>query len=134
MRKKHVFWGLLLASIAAVAAGCTAVLVGAGAAGATAYARGDLNAVASKDIDSVYEATQRALEQLELRVSSRTKDALAARIIARDCRDKKITIKLKATTEDSTKITIRVGIFGDETKSRLIYEQIQKNLKSSTAD
>ncbi|MHC4150263.1 MAG: DUF3568 family protein, partial [Planctomycetota bacterium] len=58
----------------------------------------------------------------------KTKDAMSATIVARDSADKKITIKLSATPEKTTGISIRVGTFGDETKSRLIYDQIKKNL------
>ena len=53
---------------------------------------------------------------------------MSAEIIVRDAQDKKIKIKLSATAEGTTKLSIRVGAFGSETKSRLIYEQIKKNL------
>jgi hypothetical protein len=113
--------------MAVVLQGCLVAAVGAGA-GTVAYMRGDLEAVEAKDIDAVYAATKKAVEELELNVSSDTKDALSAVIVARDAQDKKITIKLKSTTEDTTQIYIRVGTFGSETKSRLIHDQIKKNL------
>ena len=69
------------------------------------------------------------MKQLELSVSTDAKDAMSATIVVRDSQDKKMTIKLLATTEDSTKLFIRVGTFGSETKSRLIYDQIKKNLQ-----
>lgn len=127
MRTKRVFVPLLLVGLAVLLQGCAVALVGAGA-GTAIYATGDLKTVVSKDINSVYQATQKSLEQLQLRVTTKVKDALAAKIIARDAQDKKITIKFTSTTEDTTKLSIRVGLFGNETKSRLIYEQIQKNL------
>ena len=107
--------------------GCLAAAVGAGA-GTVAYMRGDLEAIEANDIDTVYAATKKAIEQLELNVSSDTKDALSAEIVARDAQDKKIIIKLKSTTEGTTEISIRVGTFGSETKSRLIHDQIKNNL------
>ena len=61
-------------------------------------------------------------------VSKDTKDALSALVVARDSRDKKITIKLTATTEEATKLSIRVGTFGSETKSRMIHDKIKENL------
>jgi hypothetical protein len=128
MRTKHVVLPLLFAAMFMLVQGCMAVaLVGAGA-GTVIYIRGDLEAVLSNDINSVYEAAQKSLEQLELKVSSRVKDALAAKIVAMDAQDKKITINLKSTAENTTELNIRVGVFGNETKSRLIYEQILKNL------
>jgi len=127
MQKQQVFLMVLGISMAIVAQGCVVAAVGAGA-GTIAYIKGDLEVVESKIIDVVYEATEKAVEQLGLNVSKKTKDALSATIVARDAQDKKVTIKLKATTENTTKISIRVGIFGSETKSRLIYEQIRDNL------
>jgi hypothetical protein len=128
MRKTQVVLILLLVGTAALLQGCVAVAVGAGA-GTVAYIRGDLEAVETKNIDAVYEATLKAMEQLELSVSKKTKDAMSAEVVAHDSQDKKITIVLTATAEGSTKLSIRIGVFGSETKSRLIYDQIKKNLK-----
>jgi len=77
---------------------------------------------------SALKAAEKAIKELGLTASRRTKDAMSAEIIARDSQDKKIKIKLSATAEGTTKLTIRVGMFGNETKSRLIYDQIKKNL------
>jgi hypothetical protein len=107
--------------------GCLVVAVGAGA-GTVAYLRGDLESVEAKDIEAVYAAAKKAVQQLEFRLISDAKDALSAVIVLRDAQNKKITINLRSTTESSTKISIRVGTFGSETKSILIYDQIKKNL------
>lgn len=127
MQKRETILTILCLMMTVVLQGCLVAAVGAGA-GTVAYMRGDLEAVEAKDIDEVYAATKKAVEQLDLKVSSDTKDALSAEIVARDAQDKKITIKLKSTTEDTTEISIRVGTFGSETKSRLIHDQIKKNL------
>ena len=127
MQKREIVLTVLYLMMAVVLQGCLVAAVGAGA-GTVAYMRGDLEAVEAKDIDTVYAATRKAVEQLDLKVSSDTKDALSAEIVARDAQDKKITIKLKSTTEDTTEISIRVGTFGSETKSRLIHDQIKNNL------
>jgi len=127
MQKSEIVLTVLCLMMTVVLQGCLVAAVGAGA-GTVAYMRGDLEAVEAKDIDAVYAATKKAVEQLELKVSSDTKDALSAEIVARDAQDKKITIRLKSTTEDTTQISVRVGTFGSETKSRLIHDQIKKNL------
>ncbi|MBW8039689.1 MAG: DUF3568 family protein [Planctomycetes bacterium] len=128
MRTKHVVVPLLLVAVLLLLQGCMAIaLVGVGA-GTVMYVKGDLEANLSNDINSVYQAAQLSIEQLDLKVSSKVKDALAAKIVARDAQDKKITIKLKSTAENTTELSIRAGVFGDETKSRLIYEQLLKNL------
>lgn len=132
MRKEQVFLILALSGMAVLAQGCAVAWVGAGlaaGAGMVAYSRGDLEAVEPKDIDTVFVATEKAIEELELKVSKKTKDKMSAEIVARDAQDKKITIKLNATADESTKLSIRVGSFGNETKSRLIYQKIQEKLK-----
>jgi len=96
--------------------------------GTVAYVKGDLEAVEAANLEKVYKATEKALDELELAVTKKSKDAMSAVIIARDAADKKITIKLSAAQEDTTKISIRAGTFGNETKSRMIYEQIKKYL------
>jgi hypothetical protein len=110
--------------------GCVVAAVGLGAAGTMAYVRGDLQAVESESIDDVYEATLKALNELELLPTRKTKDALGAEIITYDAQDKKITIRLKSAAEGTTKLSIRIGVFGSETKSRLIYQKIRENLQN----
>ena len=137
MRKDQVCLSILSVCLAVMAGGCTVALValGVGAGAGTAmYVAGDLEAAASEDIETVYGATIEALEQLEVKVSSKVRDALSAQIVARDASDKKVTIKLTSTAEGLTKLSIRIGTFGNETKSRLIYEQIRKNLGSAAAE
>ncbi len=126
--------GLTLAVLAAVFCtgallvnGCAVVLVGAGA-GTVAYIKGSLEAVVKDDVDAVYEASLKALDQLEIAPAEKQKDALAARIVARNAQDKKITIKLKAAENDLTKISIKIGFFGDRSQSQAIYDKIKDNL------
>jgi hypothetical protein len=129
MRKKQVLLVVMLIGSMLLLQGCVVAAVGLGAAGTIAYVRGDLQAVESESIDDVYEATLKALEELELLPTRKTKDALGAEIVTYDAQDKKITINLKSAAEGTTKLSIRVGVFGSETKSRLIYQKIRDNLQ-----
>ena len=43
---------------------------------------------------------------------------------------KRVKIHINALTERSSKITIRIGVFGDETKSQMLLNAIQKRLGS----
>jgi len=129
MRKKQAFLIMMLAGAAVLLEGCMLAVVGVGAAGTVAYVRGDLESMESENIDVVYEAALKALQELELQPTRKSKDALGAEIIAYDAQDKKITIRLKSAAEGTTKISIRIGVFGSETKSRLIYQKIRENLQ-----
>jgi len=129
MKNQQVILALLAIGATVLLGGCMLAAVGAGAAGTVAYVKGDLEAVEAKKLDTVYDATKKAMEQLELNVSSAPKDAMSATITARDAQDKRIRVKLVASTKDSTAISIRYGTFGSEAKSQMIYAKIKENLE-----
>ena len=131
MLKRQVRLMVLLIGSGTLIGGCGAelLIVGAGAAGTVAYIRGDLQTVESEPIDVVYEASLKALKELELLPTRKSKDALGAEIVTYDAQDKKITIRLKSTAEKTTELSIRIGVFGSETKSRLIYQKIRDNIQ-----
>lgn len=129
MLKRQVLLIVMLTGSMLLLQGCVVAAVGLGAAGTIAYVRGDLQAVESEGIDEVYEAALKALKELELLPTSKSKDALGAEIVTYDAQDKKITIVLKSDADGTTKLSIRVGVFGSETKSRLIYQKIRDNLQ-----
>jgi len=129
MQKARTALKLALGVAPILLGGCMLAAVGAGAAGTVAYVKGDLEVVEPKDTDAVYQATKKATEQLGLVVTEDTRDNISATIVARDSADKKITIKLGAAAEDSTKLSIRYSLFGNETKSRVIHDKIRENLK-----
>ena len=127
MAKRQIVLMVLIVSIAGIAGGCVVAAAGLGA-GTVAYVRGDLETIEPRTLDEVYTATEKAVSELGLNISQKSKDAMSAVFVGRDAEDKKIRIKLTATQEDMTELSIRIGMFGDETKSRRIYEQIKKRL------
>jgi len=129
MPKKLVFVVLVVIFCggALLIEGCAVALVGAGA-GTVAYVKGSLKVVMDEELDDVYEATVKALYQLEITPSEKEKDALAARIAARNAQDDKITIKLKAAENNLTEVSIKIGFFGDRSQSQAIYDKIKENL------
>jgi hypothetical protein len=96
---------------------------------AAVYSGGKLYAVAGKDLNSVYLATQKALKQLELEVVEQAKDVFIAKIVAKAADGKKITIWIEPGSGDGSELSIRTGKFGgNESRSRVIYEKIRQNL------
>ena len=128
MKTQQLVISGLLAALALTISGCVVAAVGAGAAAGVGYIRGDLEATLEDDVENVYEASLQALDELKLAVISKQQDALGAKIVSRNSEDKKIQVKLKQTEGGITKLTIRIGVFGDETQSRLIYDKIKENL------
>jgi hypothetical protein len=118
--------GLLLATVA-LSAGCVVVAAGAGA-GAVAYVRGQLEATLDADFQKSVEATNRAIQQLQYAKVSEHKDALVDTFVARNADDKKIEIRLETVSAHTTKVRIRVGVFGNQPTSVAILEKIKSNL------
>jgi Protein of unknown function (DUF3568) len=133
MRVRRVILVILSAGATGLLHGCLLAAVGLGAAGTIAYVKGDLETTEPERLDVVYDATLKALGDLELKVTTKSKDASSAVIVARDAEDEKTTVKLKAATENTTKVFIRVGVFGSEAKSRLLYQQIHEHLRRKGA-
>ncbi len=96
---------------------------------AAVYSGGKLYAVAGKDLNSVYLATEKALKQLELEIVEQAKDVFIAKIVAEAADGKKITIVIEPGPDDGSELSIKTGkLGGNEERSRVIYNQIQKNL------
>jgi len=129
MQKRKAILTLLLVCGPVFISGCLLLAVGAAAAGTVAYVSGDLEAVEGKSLDEVYEATKKAMEQLELVVSEDDKDKTSALVIGRDSSDRRYKVKLARATENSTKISIRFGTIGNEEKSTMLYGKIKENLE-----
>lgn len=122
---------LLATLLGLLQTGCIVPLVLGGAAvgaGTYAYVSGQLKATESASLDRLWPATQAAVGDLQFSPTSKQKDALGAKLVARSSADKKIQINLKKITDTSTEIRIRVGTWGDETVSRLILDKIRARL------
>ncbi len=93
----------------------------------------ELAAIEQAPIDRVYQATQDALHDLELRLVEKTKDRLNATVGARTAHDDRITVSLARVTGGVTDVKIRVGFWGDEAQSRAILTEIRKRLSDAPA-
>ncbi|MFA6287075.1 MAG: DUF3568 family protein [Opitutaceae bacterium] len=118
-----------LTSVAVTQSGCLLVAAGAVAgAGAVVYVRGELQASLDSGYESVKKATNRAIDQLQFKKISESKDALKDVLIARTADDTKVEITIIKVSEVLTKVEIRVGVFGDQAVSMTILEKIKKGL------
>ena len=105
--------------------GCSPTLVGRNAA---VYSMGRLYARVDRDMNAVYEASVNALEELEVTITEKKKDVFAARVYGETSDEKNITIKIEPETDDSTLLSIYVGVVGDEVRARTIYSKIREIL------
>ena len=131
MRTRQVVLTIVLACMAAFISGCVAAAVGAGVigVGTVAYIKGDLEAIETQKIDVVYEAARKAMKQLRLQMIKERKDLDSGLIVVRDAEGQEAKITLKSTEHGGTKVSVRVGLFGDQARSQLIYQKIRDNLK-----
>lgn len=120
---------LVIFSIAAVLfPGCNAQNTGKDV-DTIAYVMGSFKTTEVHNFPEVYAATEKALQDSEWTTTKVTKDAVSAKIVARNSLDKKLKVNLDATPNGTTEIVIRYGATGHEAKSQEIYDQIAKNLQ-----
>ena len=127
--KKNITILLVIFSIAVVTlSGCNAQNTGKDV-DTIAYVMGSFKTTEARNFPKVYTATVKALQDLEWTTTKVTKDAVSAKIIARNSIDTKLKVNLEATPNGTTEILIRHGVMGHEAKSQVIYDQIMKNLQ-----
>ena len=129
MTRKQILVMVLIIPLAGLISGCVAAAIGAGAVGTAAFISGSMHAQEPANLEKVFNATVKAVDELGFMNVRVKKDVLTAVITARNVENKKIKIKLSVEDVDVTKISIRVGTFGNKAQSRQIYSQKKKNLQ-----
>jgi hypothetical protein len=123
--KRVVAGGSLGLALVFLGSGCAAVVVGGAAGAGVAYSMGALKSVENTTVEKAYIAAQAALKDLEFRQTLVSKDAVEARVEGETSSDKTVTIHIAHVTDQATEIRVRVGTFGDEKLSRLIFEKMR---------
>ena len=118
-----------LVAMVVLQAGCLLVAAGAVAGASTVvYVRGELEASLRHGFESVDRATNRAIDQLQFKKMSETRDSLTAVIKAHTADDTTVEIKIVRVTDVLTKVVIRAGVLGDQALSATILEKIKSSL------
>lgn len=113
---------------------CTtrAIVVGAAAAGVAAgsyfYVKGELERDYEAPIERVWQATLQAVEELNLATDSKEHDAFGGEIKGRLSDGTGFKIELERKGEKLTNVGVRIGAFGDRTKSEAIHAKIHSKL------
>jgi hypothetical protein len=89
---------------------------------------GKLEDEVNAPVPKVQQASVAALKTLELPVDKERGDKLAAELESETADQKKIWISITSLTSSRSKIVIRVGLMGDEIRSRQILEAIHTRL------
>lgn len=119
---------LVVLFLAPLLPSCVLLVAGAAGAAGAMYVNGDFDARLAATPKRCAEAARRVLEELDIKVTKCESSAIDGRVEGRSALDKEIAITLKRDSETETKITIRVGTWGDESVSRQIYDKIKARL------
>jgi hypothetical protein len=123
--------GLLLAS-SGFMAGCGALFdIGGSDSSAIAFATGELRATEEFPLVEVDDACRRAIETLGYEEVQIIRGADELRWRATTPGGDPVDIHLMARGADRTEVRIRIGVSGNEGRSRLVLEQIRQSLGPS---
>ena len=115
--------------LAAFSSGCVALFFGAaGGAVGTVYMMGKLTEELSYDVPVVHGAALNAIKKLGLTLSEDRADTLSAHMESEFADRAHVWIDLESVGESRTRVTIRVGLTGDEVRSRKILDMIKQSL------
>ncbi len=99
-------------------------------AGAASYVRGELEASLSNGLDSVVNALNRAIPQLQLTKVSETRTDSSVVIVARTIEDMRVEFRLSTAADNVTRVVI---LAGDELRARTIFEKTKASLLLAVA-
>lgn len=119
---------LLLVLCVGFISGCAAVVAGGAAAGGTyVYTEGRLQRDYEASLDPAYYASLDAVSEMNMEIMEKEKSVTEASIRAKDG-DTKVWIDLDSVDQDTTQISVRYGLTGDETASKSIHQAIAENM------
>ena len=122
---------VLCVGLLATQAGCFLAVAAAGTGAGVAYVRGDTEVVLNARPQAVAAASAEAAKQMELTVTSNNSTTLDARVVARTASDTPVVVDVKSHGPDASRVSVRVGRFGDDVMQATMLEKIRQNLNAS---
>jgi len=119
----------LLLVVVISSSGCVALFLGAAAgAGGVYYFKGNLEKNYDYSVSQVHDSVLAALKSLGtfIKEDELNKHSAAIKFEFED--GTKGRVEVIALTERASKLKVRIGVFGDEEKSRKILNEIEKNM------
>ena len=111
------------------ASGCVPLLIGAAAgAGGEVWVKGSLEQNFDNTVDQLHRASLAGLRDIKCTVRTNQIRKHLAKINFEFDDGQKGSINIKALTERSAQLKIRVGVLGDETKSHIVLNAILRHL------
>ena len=123
---------LVMGIILTSQSGCLVAAAGA-AAGTVAYVKGDLGAIVDGNVEQTFAAAKAAVEELGMPILTAYSSGQEGHVEARHGTDNKVTVNITGQTEKASKVSIRVGTFGNESVSQQVLDKIKANLSKATS-
>jgi hypothetical protein len=118
-----------LAVSSAAMPGCLIAAAAAAGAGTVAYVNGEFNGGVDAPARATAKAAEEVCKEMGLTIKSATATDVDGQVKATTGQDKSVAIDVKRVTDTTSKVSIRVGTFGDEALSSSIYEKIKAKAK-----
>ncbi len=127
MRHFKIF--VLVLSLAVFASGCAIMLgAAAGGAGTKLWLSGKLSETFNVPYNKVLEATRQGLKSLDMDIKKETMNSEVVQVISEYKDGSKVWIDIRPVSTTSSKIEIRVGVWGDKSVSSAILKQINRKI------
>lgn len=128
MQKRAAAWIGLLALTSVTLFGCAYAVIGGAAAGGTyAYVAGWLHKDYNSNLENTYEACLATADDLGLVVEKKSLNLSDAYVRGKKG-DETIIMKMESLDKNTTKVSVRVGVLGDEAASKRVHETISNNI------
>jgi hypothetical protein len=108
--------------------GCLLAAAAAGTGAGVAYVKGKTVEVVDADPVQIADAAEATMRELGIAVISREASKVDAKIKGRTARDTSVDVTAKAETEKTSKVYVRVGVFGDDPLQARLLDGIKSHL------
>ena len=124
---------LILGLLLITQSGCLLIAAAAGTGATVAYVTGDLETTVDAGPKAVAEATERACKDLDLTVTSKKSSNIDGKITASSGRGVKLTVVIKGQSDHASHVSIRAGVFGNDSIHDRLMQKIRDHLASAPA-
>ncbi len=125
---KRFLAGSLVLALLVCSSGCLFLLGGSAGAGAAMWYKGKLRQEVSAKKEEVYKASKQTLESMGLRLLRTENGVEEAEIKAEYADETRVWVYIEYISTGTSRVSIRVGLMGDEERSRHILDRIYKHL------
>ncbi len=126
--RKTKISALLIVLLCFSLSGCWFALGGAAGGGAAIYYKGWLREDTARNMHTVHEAILKATEEKNIHVEEETRRTDLVRLRGRYQDGTNVWINIEYLAANTSRINIRVGILGDESRSRALWNEARRQM------